>query len=507
MAEPTRAPRVLIVGSGFSGLGLAHRLREQGIEDLVVLERADDVGGVWESTTYPGLTCDVPSHLYSFSFAPNPGWSSTYSPQPEIRDYLRACADRFGLRPFVRTGVEVLEAAWDEGLGRWQVQTTDGAYSAQILVTAVGPLTEPRLPDVPGLADFEGTVMHSAQWDHGHDFRGERVASVGTGSSAIQYVPHLADVAERLYVFQRTPPWVIPSGRRPITDVERAVYRRVPVAQQAVRAGVYVSRELLLATGITKRPSMLRVMEAVSRRHMARVIHDPELLRQVTPDYSLGCKRILPSNRWYPALARPDVELVPHALREVRARSVVDGTAVEREVDTIVLATGYHVTDMPFAANVRGRTGASLAETWQGSPRAYLGLTVPDFPNLFVMLGPNTGQGHTSMIYMAESQIEHVTRLLRSMDDAGAATVEVTDPAFGAYNREVDERMRGTVWNTGGCRSYYVDENGRNSAQWPDWTWRFRRRAARLDPAAYRFERGPTDPRSAGDDVRAREPG
>lgn len=478
--------RIVIVGAGFSGIGMAIRLRQRGIDDFVLLERADDVGGVWELTTYPGCRCDVASHLYSFSFAPNPEWSHTFSAQPEIRDYLRRCADAYGIRGHVRTGVTVGEARWRENEQDWELETSDGAYTAQLVVNARGPLTEPLLPDVPGLDTFAGTVMHSAQWDHSHDLTGERVASVGTGSSAIQYVPEIAPIAAQLTVFQRTAPWVIPHSDRPISDRQRALFRRIPLAQKAVRAGVYASRELLVL-GFVKQPAGMALLERVATAHLRKQVSDPALRSAVTPHFTLGCKRILPSNRWYPALQRPNVELVTSALAEVRPHSVVDARGVERQVDTIVLGTGYHVADIPYAATVFGRDGLSLRDVWGGSPRAYLGLTVPGFPNFFTMLGPNTGLGHSSMVFMAESQIAQVLRVIERMDQTGAATAEVTPAAYEAYNRDVDARMDGTVWDVGGCRSWYVDETGRNSTIWPDWTWRFRQRCRRLDPTAYRL--------------------
>jgi cation diffusion facilitator CzcD-associated flavoprotein CzcO len=486
MSSAQQHAKVVIVGAGFSGLGLAIQLKEQGARDFVVLERAEDVGGTWTANTYPGLTCDIPSHLYSFSFAPNPNWSQTYSPQPEIRDYLRRCADRFGVRPHLRTNIAVNAARWLEDEQLWELDTSAGTYTAEILVSAMGPLTEPKMPDVPGLASFEGKVMHSARWDHGYDLKGKRVASIGTGASAIQYVPEIAGAVEKLYVFQRTAPWIMPHGNRAITDVERVLYRRFPFAQKLVRAGVYASRELLVL-GFAKEPKLMRLLERFSRAHMQKEISDPELRRKVSPDYTIGCKRIVPSNRWYPTLAQPNVELVTGGLQEARARSVVDLKGVEREVDAIILGTGFHVTDMPAAYQVRGRAGALLDEVWRGSPRAYLGTSIPAFPNFFMLLGPNTGLGHGSMVYMIESQIEHVRGAIRTIEGSGATTIEVRPDAHDAFNRDVDSRMRGTVWDLGGCSSFYLDRTGRNATLWPDWTWRFRRLASRSDMSAYQL--------------------
>ncbi len=485
---PRRA-RIVIIGAGFSGLGMGHRLRDAGIDDFVILERNADVGGVWESNTYPGCICDVPSHLYSFSFAPNPDWSSTYSPQPEIRDYLRRCADRFGLRSHLRTGVEVREAAWREDDRRWEVRTSAGVVTAQVLLSGVGPLTEPRIPDIEGLDRFAGKVMHSARWDHAYRLAGRRVASIGTGASAIQYVPEIADDVKQLYVFQRSAPWVMPHDKRPISDRERARFRRHPIAQKVERAKVYLAKELLVL-GFVKRPDLMHLVEKLSKAHIAKQVPDARLRALVTPDYTVGCKRVVPSNAWYPALGRPNVELVPSALREVTEHSVVDATGVERDVDAIIFGTGYHVTDVPFAGLVRGRGGRLLSERWRGSPRAYLGVAVPGFPNFFMFLGPNSGLGHSSMVYMIEAQIEHVMAALRAMDAVGASTIEVSEGAHDRYNRWIDDRMRSTVWETGGCTSYYHDGSGRNATLWPDWTWSYRQRARSLDPAAYRLTAG-----------------
>ncbi len=478
--------KIAVIGGGFSGLGMAIQLKGDGVEDFVVLERAQDVGGTWHHNSYPGCRCDVPSHLYSFSFAPNPNWSHTYSAQAEIRDYLRGCAERFGIRPHLRTGVEVLCATWLEDQGRWEIETSDGTLTAEVLVSAVGPLTEPKLPDVPGIESFQGKTMHSARWDHEYELAGKTVASIGTGASAIQYVPEIREHVEKLYVLQRTPPWIMPHSDRPITERERQLYRRLPVAQRIVRGAVYGAKELLLL-GFAKRPKLMEMLERVSRSHLRKQVSDPELRRRLTPSYTLGCKRIVPSNRWYPAITAPNVELVSAGLAEIRSHSVVDSSGVEREVDAIIFGTGFHVTDIPVAAKVRGRDGTRLEDVWKGSPRAYLGTSVPGFPNFFMMLGPNTGLGHSSMVYMIEAQIQHVRRAIQHLDGAGATAIEVRPEAHAAYNRDVDASLRGTVWDTGGCASFYFDATGRNATLWPDWTWRFRRLCMQLDTDAYQL--------------------
>ena len=483
-AEHPRHVDVIVVGSGFSGIGLAHKLREAGFDDLVILERSTDPGGVWHLNTFPGATCDVPSHLYSFSFAPNPEWSSTYSPQPEIRAYLHDLIDRFGLRDVLRTGVEVTGAEWHDEEQRWVLDTSEGRWTARVLVSAVGPLTEPKLPDVPGIGTFAGEVMHSARWDSSYDLTGKRVASIGTGASAIQYVPRIADAVGQLFVFQRTAPWIMPHDKRPISEEERARFRRHPALQRLARARVYLSKEVLVLP-FAKRPGIMKLVEKASTAHMESQVADPGMRRMLAPSYTLGCKRILPSNEWYPALQKPNVTLVPNALREVREHSVIDSEGVEREVDAIIFGTGFQVTEIPFADRVRGRDGRLLNDVWGGTPRAYLGASVPGFPNYFMMLGPNTGLGHSSMIYMIEAQIDHVVRAVQELETTGATSLEVSRGAFDAYNRNVDQKLLGTVWEIGGCTAFYRDATGRNSTIWPDWTFRFRRIARSWKPGTY----------------------
>ncbi|MFC8228865.1 flavin-containing monooxygenase [Streptomyces sp. NPDC057287] len=503
-APVIRHVRVLVVGSGFSGIGLGRALKESRFTDFLIFERSSDVGGVWHSNSYPGCRCDVPSHLYSFSYAPNPDWSSTYSPQPEIQAYLGRCLDRFGLRPHLRTGVDVEEARWDEDAQLWHVTTSTGPWTAQILVSAVGPLTEPRIPDVPGLDRFRGKIMHSARWDHDHDLTDERVASIGTGASAIQYVPETADRVGRLYVFQRSAPWITPHDGRAVTDAERELFRARPWRQRAERAKVYAAKELLVL-GFAKQPKLMRMIERLARRHLERQVEDRSLRRALTPDFTLGCKRVVPSNAWYPALQKPNVELVPRALSEIREHSVIDADGVEREVDTIIFGTGFHVTDIPFADRVRGRDGRLMSSAWAGSPRAYLGVSVPGFPNFFMFLGPNSGLGHSSMVYMIEAQAEHVKNAIRALDVSGSTSIEVDRRTHDAYNADLDRRLARSVWELGGCRTFYRDANGRNATIYPDWTFRFRRRAVRWNPDDYRLATGPhtTDVRTSAISDRA----
>jgi cation diffusion facilitator CzcD-associated flavoprotein CzcO len=367
--------------------------------------------------------------------------------------------------------------------------------SARVMVGAMGPLFEPKWPQVPGLDDFEGALFHSARWDHDFELDGKRVAAIGTGASAIQFVPEIQPRVDCLHVFQRTAPWVVPHSNRPVTEGERRLFRALPAVQRAMRGMVYGGRELLVL-GFVKRPRLMRLLERVSRRHMREQISDPALLEKVVPDYQIGCKRILPSNRWYPALDQDNVELVTEPISEVRGSAVVCADGSEREVDAIVLGTGFQVTEMPAAKRIRGRDGRTLHEVWGNGPRAHLGCTVAGFPNLFLLLGPNTGLGHGSMVYMIESQIAYVLEALGSMRRDGAEVIELRPEVETTYNEELDRKLARTVWNTG-CSSWYLDAGGRNAALWPDWTWRFRRRTARFDAGSYLARRGVAAPAAA----------
>jgi cation diffusion facilitator CzcD-associated flavoprotein CzcO len=483
--------RVAIVGAGFAGLGMAIRLAREGIDDFVVLERADDVGGTWRDNTYPGAACDVPSLLYSFSFAPKPDWSRSFSPQPEILDYLRRCAVDHGITDRIRLGHEVVAARWHEDDRRWRVETAGGAVTADVLVGGMGPLSEPRIPDLPGIDTFRGAIFHSACWDHDHDLTGERVAVIGTGASAIQFVPQIQPQVARLHLFQRTAPWIVPRRDRDLTAAERWAYRRVPPLQRAVRGAIYWARELfVLAFTGHRRVSQGAAMMA--RDHLRRQVPDPGLRAKLTPDYTIGCKRILISNDYYPALTQPNVEVVAGGVTEVRPHSVVAGDGTEREVDTIICGTGFHVTDFPAGDRIFRDDGRSLTDVWSGGGmQAYLGAAVTGFPNLFLLIGPNTGLGHNSMVFMIESQLGYVLDCLRYMERTGVGTVDVRPDVQARYNEHVQRELEGTVWSSGGCRSWYIDERGRNTTLWPGFSWRFRLRTRRFDPAAYVTRRLP----------------
>jgi cation diffusion facilitator CzcD-associated flavoprotein CzcO len=496
-ALPARVA-VAVIGSGFAGIGMAVRLKEMGIEDFVVLERAGDVGGTWRDNTYPGCQCDVPSHLYSLSFAPNPAWSRTFSLQPEIHAYLRRCAEDFGVLPHIRFGHEVTAAEWDEAAGRWRIATPHGQLEAGVIVSGVGALSEPAVPRLPGLERFEGAAFHSARWDHEHDLAGERVAVVGTGASAIQFVPRIQPQVARLVVFQRTAPWVMPHPDRPLSARERRVYGALPWAQRLMRDGIYWARESFVVAFMN--PRLMRAAERVAARHLAKQVRDPELRRRLTPRYRMGCKRVLLSNEYFPALQQPNVEVVTDAIAEIREHSVVTAGGTEHEVDAIVFGTGFHVTDMPFAERVRGRDGRTLAEVWRGSMQAHNGTTIAGFPNLFMLLGPNTGLGHNSVVFMIEAQIAYVAGALRALADRGATVAEVRREAQDASNAAIQERLQGSVWNSGGCASWYLDEHGRNSTIWPGFTWPFKRRTLRFDAESYdlRAPRAAAAPAAAG---------
>jgi cation diffusion facilitator CzcD-associated flavoprotein CzcO len=479
--------RIVVIGAGFSGIGLGIRMLREGIEDFVVLEKASDLGGTWQANTYPGIQCDIPSHLYSLSFMPNPGWTRTFSEGSEIWDYLRRCARDGGIMPHLRLGCEVLRAEWDEAGKRWRIETSNGSFSADVLITATGGLSEPAIPDIPGLGSFGGALFHSARWDHEQELGGKRVAVVGTGASAIQIVPRLQRDVAKLYVFQRTPPWVMPHRDRPIPRAERQLYARLPAAQRLSRAWSYLIRESIVP-GLVGNPDRMKRMERIGRAHLNRQVPDPELRARLQPSYRLGCKRILPSNEWYPALQQPNVELISGGVSEIRQEGPVGTDCSLKEVDVVVLATGFNVAHPEFGHRLSGPHG-TVGQVWENEgAQAYLGTTIAGFPNLFTLAGPNTGLGHNSILYMIESQLNYVLDALRLFEGRGIARFEVRPEVQGAYNADLQRRLAGAVWSSGGCANWYLDEHGRNVVIWPRQTWSFRRLTRRFDPASYRLE-------------------
>lgn len=492
MVSTTQVPsrtRVAIIGSGFAGLAMAIRLKQEGEHDFVVLERADDVGGTWRDNTYPGCACDVPSNLYSFSFAPNPNWSRAFSTQPEIQAYLRDTAQRFGILPQIVFNAPVTGATWSEDDSEWIVETDQGTVRSRILVSGAGPLSEPAFPTIPGLDKFKGKKFHSAQWDHDYDLVGKRVAVIGTGASAVQFVPHVQREVQALTVFQRTPPWILPRPDRKVPRLQQRLYAAMPSLQRMVRTGVYWRQEAMLP-GLVHKPGLLNGVEKLARAHMRWAVKDPHLRAKLTPDYRIGCKRILIANGYYPALAKPNVEVVTEAVARVTANGVVSEDGVERKVDAIIFGTGFHVTDTAIADRVRGRHGETLAEHWKGSPQAYLGTSVSGFPNLFLLVGPNTGPGHTSVVFYIESQVAYVLDALNAMERSSLSNIDVRPDVQANFNDEVQRRMEGTVWTSGGCGSWYLDENGRNTTLWPGFSFELRRRTRKVDLRLYASQIG-----------------
>ncbi|HVV13911.1 NAD(P)/FAD-dependent oxidoreductase [Amycolatopsis sp.] len=477
---------VVIVGTGFSGLGMAIQLRKQGREDFVILEKAHEVGGTWRDNTYPGCACDIQSHMYSFSFEQNPNWTRSFSPQPEIWDYLRGVAKKYDLYRFIRFGQEMTGARWDSDEHRWHVATRGGdEFAGRHLVNGVGALHLPQIPDLKGIENFEGEKFHSAQWNHDYDLRGKRVAVVGTGASAIQFVPAIAPDVERLTLFQRTPPWVMPKPDHAMPEWSRNLFDKVPGVQRAYRSLLYWTLEAR-AVGFNGHPSVMKIGQLLAKSNIDRSISDPELRAKLTPDYVMGCKRVLISNDYYPALARDNVDVVTDGVAEVRAHSIVDSAGVEHEVDAIIFGTGFHVTDAFDNLDIIGEGGRNLSKEWAGEGmQTHLGITVAGFPNLFFLLGPNTGLGHNSVVFMIESQIRYIAEAIELVErnDAGALVPRTDVQA--RFNDEIQRKLNKGVWTQGGCKSWYLDSKGVNRTVWPGFTWRYWLNTRKLRPADF----------------------
>ncbi|MHA6793134.1 flavin-containing monooxygenase [Pseudonocardia bannensis] len=472
---------VVIVGSGFAGLGAAVKLDEAGRRDFVILEKGDTLGGTWRDNTYPGCACDVESHLYSFSFRQNPNWTRTFARQPEIRAYLEDVADHYRLRDRIRYGVTVTGAEWDGT--HWDVRTADGStIRARFVIWGTGALHEPSVPEIEGLDRFAGTAFHSAQWDHSHDLTGKRVAVIGTGASAIQFVPAIAPEVASLTLFQRTAPWVLPKPDRPISERARTLFARFPLLQKLNRTALYWRHEALVGGFLN--PRYMKLVERFAHKYLDRKFAgDPELRAKVTPNFTIGCKRILLSNDYYPALRRDNVAVETDEIVRITETGVVTADGREHEVDTIIFGTGFKVADGMSQVAVTGRDGVKLGDVWRDGVEALLGTTVSGFPNLFLIVGPNTGLGHSSMVYMIESQVNYIVDAMQVTDRHRARAIDTVRDRQDAFNAAIQRKLDKSVWTQGGCASWYLDEHGRNRTLWPDYTFNFRKRTRKIDPA------------------------
>ncbi|HUH69834.1 MAG TPA: NAD(P)/FAD-dependent oxidoreductase [Mycobacterium sp.] len=487
MNQPVTHNHVAIIGTGFGAIAAAVRLQQAGIDDFALIERASDVGGVWRDNAYPGAAVDVKSHLYSLSFAPNPDWHNVFAKQPELHAYLRRITDDFDLRRRLVLDTEVTALGWRASEQRWHLTTTNGDRTATHVVVATGALAEPVIPNLPGLENFEGPSFHSARWNHEFDLRGKKVAVIGTGASAIQFVPAIQPQVAQMTLFQRTAPWIMPRNDQEISGRQRALFRALPALQRLERARIYLQCEWMILA--FRNPSLMRIPQREALKHLRTQVPDPDLRAKLTPDYRIGCKRILLSDNYLPALSQPNVDVNTEGIREVRAHSIIDNRGLEHPVEAIIFGTGFDTRGLPLTDRLFDAEGVSMAERWNGDPGAYLGTAVHGFPNCYLMHGPNIGTGHTSAVHMLESQANYIASAVTYVRDNGLGTVEPTLAAERAYVDDVQRMSKGTVWTAGGCQNWYVNKNGHNANIWPSSTLDFRRRTGRFNPTDHLVHR------------------
>ncbi|MCC8391626.1 NAD(P)/FAD-dependent oxidoreductase [Paraburkholderia sp. MMS20-SJTR3] len=495
LSASSATPRIAIVGSGFAGLGMAIRLLRIGITSFTIYEAADDIGGTWRDNTYPGAACDIPSHLYSFSFEANPAWSRAFSGQAEILAYLRHCARKYGIERYVRYNAKVRAARFDDARQSWLVELetkspdeTPETIEADVLIAASGQLSRPALPRIEGIERFAGKLFHSARWDHAYPLDGKRVAVIGTGASSIQFVPQIQPRVAHLDLFQRTAPWVMPKRDKPIGERAQRLFRALPFTQRLVRSALYWRHESH-APGFIVNPKLMEMSMKFGLSYLDRRVKDPALRAKLTPNYRLGCKRVLLSSDYYPAVSQPNVEVVTSAIREIVADGIVTEDGVHRPADAIICGTGFQVNDVRAPFEVTGLDGADLSELWlRDGPEAYLGVSIANFPNFFMLAGPNTALGHNSVIYMIESQLQYIVDCLRVLRKQRARTMTLRADVQREFNARLQQRMRHSVW-TSGCHSWYQTHSGKVTALWPGFTFSFRRRTRRVKPRDYRFAR------------------
>jgi cation diffusion facilitator CzcD-associated flavoprotein CzcO len=479
---------VLIVGAGFSGLCMAIKLLEARLKSFLIIEKSEDIGGTWWENRYPGCACDIPSYLYSFSFAPSTEWTRMYPGQQEIHDYLKRCVERYGIAPYLRLNTRFREAIWDEAEGGWNVTAGDGMHiHARVLVSGMGALHVPRYPDLKGLDRFKGRAFHSATWDHEVDLDGKNVAVVGTGASAIQFVPQIAPRVGELYLFQRTPPWIVPRLDFAFSEKWKTRFRSIPVTRWALRQYIFWRQEFRVL-GFLGNESIRKKAEEIALRHLARRIKDPKMRATLTPNYELGCKRVLVSDDYYPTLNRSNVELVTDGIAEVREHGIVTRDGVERPIDVLIYGTGFRATEPLIGCCVVGKGGVELHDAWKNRMTAYLGITVAGFPNFFMLLGPNTGLGHNSVVLMIEAQVRYTMNCLKLMKRRKQRVVEVRSEIQQSFVEEIYRRIAGTVWQSGGCKSWYQDQKtGEITTLWPGSVVSYLRRTRSVSASDYKF--------------------
>lgn len=474
--------QVVVIGAGFAGIGAAIKLQEAGFTDLVVLEKSNEIGGVWRANTYPGCACDVPSALYSYSFAPNPHWSRVFAPQQEIKEYIQDVAKKFDVEKYVRFGYEMLESAWDTQAQHWVIKTNNGSIYARFVIMAGGPMHEPVLPQIEGIETFKGISFHSAGWNHNFDLTGKKVAVIGAGASAIQFVPEIQPKVEKLILFQRTPQWVLPKMDQSLPKLAHTLFKFLPVTQRLTRYGVYSVFESLNSS--MHHPKLVEQIEKLAKWNIKLGVKDPVLRQKLLPDFTIGCKRILQSNQWYPALAQPNVSVLRCGVKEINGNILIASDGTKHEVDTIIFGTGFEVSNPPIAKKIRNKNGKTMDEVWQGSAKGYLGTVVEDCPNAFVMFGPNIAVSSSALIII-EAQLAYIVDMLKKTYSKNIATIQIRKDVLDSYNEEVQTALKNTVWNTGGCSSYFIDKNGRNSTLWPWTTFEMRSRMAQCNLQDY----------------------
>ena len=486
MLMATTKTGIAIIGSGFSGICMGIQLKKTGINDFLIFERASEIGGTWRDNTYPGVACDVSSHMYSFSFEPNPNWSRMFSPQAEILQYIKACVSKYELASFINYNTNITGAEFDEKNSQWNIRTQSGdTVIADTLINGMGPLNRAVVPHLQGIESFTGKIFHSSEWDHSFDLTGKRVAIIGTGASAIQIVPNIVKKVKALYLFQRTAPWILPKPDRNMSAFEKNLFRFLPFTQKIYRYFIYWVLESS-ALGLVVNPKWTKLLEKISLRHLKKSVSDEELRKKLTPKYILGCKRILLSNDYYKALTLPQSQVISEGIDGVEGNTIITKDGKRSEVDAIVFGTGFNAADYPKDFVIKGLNGKLLADEWKRGPEAYLGIAVKHFPNLFFIIGPNTGLGNNSMIFMIEAQVNYIVQCIKTLQENGFKYLNVKDDVQENYNIEIQKRLSHTVWNSG-CVSWYQTSEGKNTSIWPGFTFQYWKRMKRLKKEDFKW--------------------